>query len=117
MSEAVARPRAGLVCAEFGGDFDMVPAIDKVIGGFYRPAQRGEGWQAVEYPHGTLLVARRQTLEEVGLFDERYFAYCEEVDLALRVRRAGWQIGMVWGAVVANSHLPSRPVADYLQVR
>jgi hypothetical protein len=24
---------------------------------------------------------------------------------------------MVWGAVVTNSHLPSRPVADYLQVR
>ena len=117
MAETAARPRAGLVCAEFGADFDMVPAVDKVIGGFYRPAARGEGWQAVEYPHGTLLLLRRQTLEEVGCFDERYFAYCEEVDLALRVRRAGWQIGMVWGAVVTNSHLPSRPVADYLQVR
>jgi GT2 family glycosyltransferase len=117
MAEAAARPRAGLICAEFGGDFDMVPALDKVIGGFYRPAPRGDGWQPVEYPHGTLLLLRRQTLNEVGCFDERYFAYCEEVDLALRVRRAGWQIGMVWGAVVTNSHLPSRPVADYLQVR
>jgi GT2 family glycosyltransferase len=110
-------PRAGLVCAEFGAGFDMVPAIDKVIGGFYRPAARGEGWEDVEYPHGTLLLVRRQTLEDVGMFDERYFAYCEEVDLALRVRQAGWEIGMVWGAVVTNSHLPSRPLADYLQVR
>jgi N-acetylglucosaminyl-diphospho-decaprenol L-rhamnosyltransferase len=117
MSSAAQHPRAGLVCAEFGAGFDMVPAIDKVIGGFYRPAERGVGWQDVEYPHGTLLLARRQTLEAVGLFDERYFAYCEEVDLALRVRRDGWDIGMVWGAVVANGHLPSRPVADYLQVR
>ena len=56
MAEAAARPRAGLICAEFGGDFDMVPALDKVIGGFYRAAPRGEGWQAVEYPHGTLLL-------------------------------------------------------------
>ena len=31
-----------------------------------------------------LLLARRACLAEVGLFDERYFAYCEEADLALR---------------------------------
>ncbi|MEZ5350637.1 MAG: hypothetical protein R2714_15760 [Microthrixaceae bacterium] len=29
---------------------------------------------------------RRQCLEEVGLFDERFFSYCEEADLALRAR-------------------------------
>ena len=111
------RPRAGLVSAEFGPGFDMVPAMDKVLGGFYRPARRGQGWQSVDYPHGTLLAVRRRVLEEVGMFDERFFAYCEEVDLALRARRAGWEVGMVWGAVVTNSRLPSRPVADYLQVR
>lgn len=117
VAAASARPRAGLVCAEFGEGFNLIPVIDKVIGGFYRPAPRGEGWEPVDYPHGTLLLARRRLLEEVGLFDERYFAYCEEVDLALRARRAGWEVGMVWGAVVGNGHLPSRPVADYLQVR
>lgn len=117
LAEVSTRPDAGLVCAEFGPGFDFVPAVDWVIGGFYRPATRGRGWQDVDYPHGTLMLARRATLEQVGLFDERYFAYCEEVDLALRARAAGWRVGLVWGAVVTNGALPAQLVADYLQVR
>jgi N-acetylglucosaminyl-diphospho-decaprenol L-rhamnosyltransferase len=111
------RPTVGLVSAEFGPEFDLVPVYDHVLGGYYRTAERGEGWQEADYPHGTLLLARRQVLEQVGLFDERYFAYCEEVDLGLRARRAGWQVGFVWGAEVTNGRLPARPVADYLQLR
>jgi GT2 family glycosyltransferase len=30
-------------------------------------------------------------LDEVGLFDERFFAYLEDVDLAWRAQRAGWR--------------------------
>jgi N-acetylglucosaminyl-diphospho-decaprenol L-rhamnosyltransferase len=116
-AEIATRPAAGLVCAEFGPEFDLVPALDWILGGFYKPADRGLGWQDVDYPHGTLLVARRRTLEEVGLFDERYFAYCEEVDLSLRARAAGWEVGMVWGAVVDNGQLPPQLLADYLQTR
>lgn len=33
---------------------------------------------------------RREMLEQVGGFDESYFAYYEDVDLAWRARRAGW---------------------------
>lgn len=117
LDQVASRPDAGLVSAEYGEGFDLVPAVDKVMGGYYRPAQRGSGWEEVDYPHGTLLLARRATLEQVGLFDERYFAYCEEVDLALRARAAGWRVGLVWGAVVANGRLPPQLLADYLQLR
>jgi GT2 family glycosyltransferase len=34
---------------------------------------------------------RRSALLELGGFDERYFAYLEDVDLALRLRLAGWR--------------------------
>jgi len=34
---------------------------------------------------------RRAMLGEVGLFDERFFAYLEDVDLAWRAQRAGWR--------------------------
>jgi GT2 family glycosyltransferase len=34
---------------------------------------------------------RRAAVLEVGGFDERYFAYLEDVDLALRLRLAGWR--------------------------
>jgi N-acetylglucosaminyl-diphospho-decaprenol L-rhamnosyltransferase len=116
--DAVAdRPDAGLACAEFGPDYALLPVVDKVMGGYYRPATRGVGWQDVDYPHGTLLVARRTTLDDIGLFDERYFAYCEEVDLGLRARDRGWSVGLVWGAIVTNGRLPPQLLADYLQLR
>ena len=66
------------------------------------PATVAEGWEAAGYPHGTLLVARRACLDDIGLFDERYFAYCEEADLGVRARRAGWEVGLVRGAMVRN---------------
>ncbi len=34
---------------------------------------------------------RRSALNELAGFDERYFAYLEDVDLALRLRLAGWR--------------------------
>ena len=117
VAAAEAHPDAAFVSAEFGPGFDLVPAADWVIGGYYRTAVRGHGWVDVDYPHGTLFLARRQALLDVGLFDERYFAYCEEVDLGLRARARGWRIGMVWGAVVVNGRLPAQLLADYLQVR
>ncbi len=36
---------------------------------------------------------RRAAVLEMGGFDERYFAYLEDVDLALRLRLAGWRCG------------------------
>ena len=117
VAAATAHPAAALVSAEFGPGFDHVPAVDTAIGGYYRPAPRAEGWEDVDYPHGTLFLARRAALVDIGLFDERYFAYCEEVDLGLRARAAGWRVGMVWGAVVRNATLPTQLLADYLEVR
>ncbi|MGI8751653.1 MAG: glycosyltransferase family 2 protein [Acidimicrobiales bacterium] len=117
VAAAKTHPDAAFVSAEFGPGFDMVPAADWAIGGYYHPAARGGGWVDVDYPHGTLFLARRQALTDLGLFDERYFAYCEEVDLGLRARARGWRVGMVWGAVVVNGRLPAQLLADYLQVR
>jgi GT2 family glycosyltransferase len=46
---------------------------------------------------GTMLV-RREAFERVGDFDERFWGYCEEADLCLRVRGAGWRVGVVAAA-------------------
>ena len=116
LAAAAVRPRAGLMSADVGDGAS--PVVDRYFGGILRPAAVEEGWEPVDHPHGTLLLAHRRCLDDVGLFDERYFAYCEEADLGCRARRAGWEVGLVRGAHVRNLHLSGpAPALDYLQER
>jgi GT2 family glycosyltransferase len=62
---------------------------------------------------------RRAALEAVGGFDARLFAYLEDVDLALRLRLAGWRcryepaVARHWGA--GSSDQLGRPVAAWVE--
>jgi len=47
---------------------------------------------------------RREMLEEIGLFDEDFFAYMEDVDLAFRGQLAGWKCLYVPSARVYHVH-------------
>lgn len=47
---------------------------------------------------------RRAMLDDVGLFDERFFAYLEDVDLAWRAQWAGWRALSVPTARVLHYH-------------
>jgi len=110
------RPEAGLACADYGDG--ATPVVDPYFGGIPGPLTVDEGWEPAGYPHGTLLVARRACLDDIGLFDERYFSYCEEADLGLRARTAGWDVGLVRGALVRNPELHGAlPAVSYLQLR
>ena len=53
---------------------------------------RGETPRPVDWVMGAAIVLRRAALEEVGLFDEDFFLYSEEVDLQFRLKRAGWDV-------------------------
>ncbi len=44
----------------------------------------------VDWVAGASVMLRGEMLREIGLFDEGYFLYYEETDLALRAARAGW---------------------------
>lgn len=41
---------------------------------------------------GSCMLIRREVLDQIGLFDERFFAYQEDADFCFRAKRAGWQI-------------------------
>jgi GT2 family glycosyltransferase len=57
----------------------------------------------VDWVPGAFSVVRRQALEQVGYFDERFFLYYEEIDLCRRIKSAGYEI-WYWPDVVV-SHL------------
>jgi GT2 family glycosyltransferase len=67
---------------------------------------------------GTVLV-HTAVLERVGRFDERFWSYCEEADLCLRARRAGFRVGVFLAAVADQAPGGSgRPGAwSYLMTR
>jgi N-acetylglucosaminyl-diphospho-decaprenol L-rhamnosyltransferase len=45
-----------------------------------------------DWTSGSYMLARREALESAGWLDERFFLYADEVDLALRIRKAGWVV-------------------------
>jgi len=44
----------------------------------------------IDWVAGASMLVRREVFDAIGLLDERYFLYYEEVDFCLRARRAGW---------------------------
>jgi len=60
--------------------------------------------QDVLFPSGCAALYRRLMLDEIGLFDEDYFLYCEDTDLGLRGRWAGWTCRYVPEAVVEHRY-------------
>ena len=57
---------------------------------------------AVDWVSGACMVVRRETLNEVGPLDERFFMYFEDADLCRRAREAGWSVYYLPEVVVVH---------------
>jgi N-acetylglucosaminyl-diphospho-decaprenol L-rhamnosyltransferase len=84
---------------------------------------RGDGARAVDWVMGAALVLRREALEQVGLFDEDFFLYSEEVDLQFRLRQAGWDVHYFPDATVVHhesqfsAEIPERRINEMWRSR
>jgi N-acetylglucosaminyl-diphospho-decaprenol L-rhamnosyltransferase len=58
--------------------------------------------EEVDWLYGPALLVRREAADAVGLFDEDFFMFSEEVDWMTRFRRAGWRIVFFPGAEVVH---------------
>jgi N-acetylglucosaminyl-diphospho-decaprenol L-rhamnosyltransferase len=95
-------PRIGIACPQYeNATVPHLSALHGVREVVDLPRARGTA-QLIDVPHGTLMLLRRECLEQIGLFDERYFAYGDEHELGARAVRQGWKVALVWGALVAN---------------
>jgi N-acetylglucosaminyl-diphospho-decaprenol L-rhamnosyltransferase len=64
----------------------------RLLNAFYGAGFDHRSQRDAEFLVGAVLLVRRETLDEVGGFDERFFMFNEEVDLCYRVRAAGWNV-------------------------
>ena len=56
------------------------------------------------FPSGSAALYRRAMLDEIGAFDDEFFLYCEDTDLGLRARWAGWKCLYAPEAVVEHHY-------------
>jgi len=71
-----------------------------------------DGTYGVGAINGAFMLARREVLERVGLFDEAFFMYGDDLDLCIRMARAGYKI--VYDGRVQITHRKGVSVAkDY----
>lgn len=88
--------------------FDLFPPrprrlLESRLNGRYprRRYQAGHPFP-VDFVLGAALMVRREAIEAVGLLDEGYFMYAEEVDWCWRMQRAGWPLWCVPSARVLH---------------
>ncbi len=82
---------AGLTADPTLAGFPRLQGLDVTQAGRERPTLAG--------PAGAAGAYRRSAWEQVGGLDEAIFAYMEDLDLALRLRSAGWKAALATGAV------------------
>lgn len=96
VTQAERQPRTGLVEARLFPDEHPKP---------YDPETHETPWCS-----GCVLLVRRELFESIGGFDERFFMYCEDVDLSWRARAAGFSV-RVAPAALAHHYTYDRPVS------
>jgi len=61
-------------------------------------SQYHQGWKdltqvhEIDSPVGAFFFLRKSALNQVGLLDEAFFMYAEDLDLAFRIKKSGWQV-------------------------
>jgi N-acetylglucosaminyl-diphospho-decaprenol L-rhamnosyltransferase len=73
-------------------EFLIATRLGEKIRPGYPSVMIGNEIKSVDWMTSACLMVRRATLDEVGLLDEGYFIYGDEVDLQYRVKKAGWEI-------------------------
>lgn len=65
-------------------------------------------WKDFTVPHevdcisGAFFMIRTRVIDEIGMLDEQYFMYAEDIDWCMRMRKAGWKIYYVPDAKVVH---------------
>jgi GT2 family glycosyltransferase len=129
LADAEAHPRTGqsrigMFASEVRlagtGKLDSAGMLIAADGSSKQRAHGGSPGRSLEapealFPSGSAALYRRAMLDEIGVFDEGFFLYCEDTDLGLRAQWAGWGCRYVPGAVVEHRYSHSAGRASPLK--
>jgi N-acetylglucosaminyl-diphospho-decaprenol L-rhamnosyltransferase len=86
---------------------------------YYGHDRRTDEVSSVDWVSGSCMVFRREVFDAVGGFDTAYVMYFEEMDICLRLHRAGWRIVLDPSVAIGHRgggstrHAPFRKVINH----
>lgn len=119
--ERYSRAQLGKVIWYAGGKIDWNNLISKHVGINEVDIGQYNTITETEFVTGASMFIRIQILDQIGLFDPKYFLYYEENDLCQRARRKKWKLfyipdSIVWHANAQSTGVGS-PLVEYYTTR
>lgn len=80
--------------------------------GLVRPITDRRDLPALTYLTGSCLLVRSEVFNRIGVLDDAFFHYWEDIDFSLRVRKAGWKLACIPEAIIYHHEGASLPTGS-----
>ncbi|MBI3619702.1 glycosyltransferase family 2 protein [Candidatus Roizmanbacteria bacterium] len=71
--------------------FGQIPILNRLFGGYHLTYLDKNSIHEIDSPTGAFFLTRSTLFKKLGGFDERYFMYGEDLDLAYRLKKIGYK--------------------------
>jgi len=86
------------------GELIYWDGLSRAKGQFEKDQGQYEKIEEIFFPPGCGAMYRRRVLDEIGLFDEDFFAYADDAEIGIRARLAGWKALFVPKAILYHKN-------------
>lgn len=105
-----------------GGQIDWKNIIGKHVGVDEVDNGQYNHRKEIDFATGAAILVKRETFKKIGLFDEKYFLYLEDMDFCVRAKRAGFKIiyepkATLWHKNAASAGGSGSKLQDYYITR
>ena len=83
--------------------FRRIPLLNKIFGGYHQVWKDLRKTHEIDVCSGAAMIVRMEATKQVGLLDERYKFYGEDIDWCFSFKKAGWKV-MFHPAVTVLHH-------------
>ncbi len=105
-----------------GGTIDWENIIGKHIGVDEVDNSQFENGREIDFATGACMLVKREVFGKIGLFDEKYFLYLEDLDFCIRAKKAGFKIiyspkAIIWHKNAQSAQGSGSNLQDYFITR
>ena len=72
--------------------FGKFPILNRIFGGYHLTYLNLETIHEIDSPSGAFYLTKKTILDKVGIFDEKFFMYGEDLDLSFRIKETGYKV-------------------------